>query len=214
MTCGVAESVKTRCWHQDGFLFACCSSAIDKKTGEKVAIKKLCRPFQSEIFAKRAYRELMLLKQMQHENVSAHFSSSCWHKGCFLATWEQVLFGGITCVLIDIWYVQAISGFTCDLFAMPRLEQVCNGWAQVLVRGKTFVQHQRGVPGFLGWNSLCSPTCICQWRADECHVHSKCFPDLNVGFSFLRSLGCLMSSPPLPPTMGSRTCKSGVVCSV
>ncbi|XP_010020066.1 PREDICTED: mitogen-activated protein kinase 13-like [Nestor notabilis] len=44
-------------------------SAIDKKTGEKVAIKKLCRPFQSEIFAKRAYRELMLLKHMQHENV-------------------------------------------------------------------------------------------------------------------------------------------------
>uniref|UniRef100_A0A8C3MP48 mitogen-activated protein kinase n=1 Tax=Geospiza parvula TaxID=87175 RepID=A0A8C3MP48_GEOPR len=45
-------------------------SAIDKKTGEKVAIKKLCRPFQSEIFAKRAYRELMLLKHMQHDNVS------------------------------------------------------------------------------------------------------------------------------------------------
>uniref|UniRef100_A0A8C6YXL7 mitogen-activated protein kinase n=1 Tax=Nothoprocta perdicaria TaxID=30464 RepID=A0A8C6YXL7_NOTPE len=43
-------------------------SAIDKKTGEKVAIKKLCRPFQSETFAKRAYRELMLLKHMQHEN--------------------------------------------------------------------------------------------------------------------------------------------------
>ncbi|KAI1230946.1 hypothetical protein IHE44_0008381 [Lamprotornis superbus] len=84
---------------------------IDKKTGEKVAIKKLCRPFQSEIFAKRAYRELMLLKHMQHEN------------GCFLDTWEQVL-GGITCVLIDIWYVQEVSGFTCDLFAVPRLEQV------------------------------------------------------------------------------------------
>uniref|UniRef100_A0A8C3FK56 mitogen-activated protein kinase n=1 Tax=Chrysemys picta bellii TaxID=8478 RepID=A0A8C3FK56_CHRPI len=44
-------------------------SAIDKKTGEKVAIKKLCRPFQSVIFAKRSYRELMLLKHMQHENV-------------------------------------------------------------------------------------------------------------------------------------------------
>ncbi|NXQ11629.1 MK13 kinase, partial [Peucedramus taeniatus] len=65
-------------------------SAIDKKTGEKVAIKKLCRPFQSEIFAKRAYRELMLLKHMQHEN--------------------------------------AVSGLTCDLFAVPRLEQVCNGY--------------------------------------------------------------------------------------
>ncbi|XP_036623884.1 mitogen-activated protein kinase 13 [Trichosurus vulpecula] len=44
-------------------------SAIDKKSEEKVAIKKLSRPFQSQIFAKRAYRELMLLKHMQHENV-------------------------------------------------------------------------------------------------------------------------------------------------
>ncbi|KAM4796695.1 mitogen-activated protein kinase 13 isoform 2-T2 [Rhinophrynus dorsalis] len=44
-------------------------SAIDLKTGEKVAIKKLCRPFQSEIFAKRAFRELALLKHMNHENV-------------------------------------------------------------------------------------------------------------------------------------------------
>ncbi|XP_018102011.1 mitogen-activated protein kinase 13 isoform X2 [Xenopus laevis] len=44
-------------------------SAIDLKTGEKVAIKKLSRPFQSEIFAKRAFRELILLKHMNHENV-------------------------------------------------------------------------------------------------------------------------------------------------
>ncbi|XP_051009382.1 mitogen-activated protein kinase 13 [Acomys russatus] len=44
-------------------------SATDKRTGEKVAIKKLSRPFQSEIFAKRAYRELLLLKHMNHENV-------------------------------------------------------------------------------------------------------------------------------------------------
>lgn len=34
-----------------------------------MAIKKLYRPFQSEIFAKRAYRELRLLKHMKHENV-------------------------------------------------------------------------------------------------------------------------------------------------
>ncbi|KAI4883518.1 hypothetical protein NFI96_019978 [Prochilodus magdalenae] len=45
-------------------------SAINDKTKEKVAIKKLHRPFQSEIFAKRAYRELRLLKHMKHENVS------------------------------------------------------------------------------------------------------------------------------------------------
>lgn len=34
-----------------------------------MAIKKLSRPFQSEVFAKRAYRELRLLRHMQHENV-------------------------------------------------------------------------------------------------------------------------------------------------
>ncbi|KAG6927175.1 mitogen-activated protein kinase 12, partial [Chelydra serpentina] len=44
-------------------------SAIDGRNGTKVAIKKLYRPFQSELFAKRAYRELCLLKHMKHENV-------------------------------------------------------------------------------------------------------------------------------------------------
>lgn len=45
-----------------------CSSQ-DSRTGTKVAIKKLHRPFQSELFAKRAYRELRLLKHMKHDNV-------------------------------------------------------------------------------------------------------------------------------------------------
>ncbi|XP_048404151.1 STKc_p38 domain-containing protein [Stegostoma tigrinum] len=44
-------------------------SAIDQKTGEKVAIKKLHRPFQSLTHAKRAYRELRLLKHNKQENV-------------------------------------------------------------------------------------------------------------------------------------------------
>ncbi|XP_062058622.1 mitogen-activated protein kinase 12 isoform X3 [Lepus europaeus] len=44
-------------------------SAVDSRTGAKVAIKKLYRPFQSELFAKRAYRELRLLQHMRHENV-------------------------------------------------------------------------------------------------------------------------------------------------
>nr|XP_023687091.1 mitogen-activated protein kinase 13-like [Paramormyrops kingsleyae] len=44
-------------------------SAKNERTKEQVAIKKLHRPFQSEIFAKRAYRELRLLKHMKHENV-------------------------------------------------------------------------------------------------------------------------------------------------
>lgn len=34
-----------------------------------MAIKKLARPFQSAVHAKRTYRELRLLKHMNHENV-------------------------------------------------------------------------------------------------------------------------------------------------
>ncbi|XP_051948033.1 STKc_p38 domain-containing protein [Xyrauchen texanus] len=43
--------------------------ATDQKTKEKVAIKKLYRSFQSLIHAKRAYRELQLLRHIQHDNV-------------------------------------------------------------------------------------------------------------------------------------------------
>jgi len=44
-------------------------SAIDTKYNVKVAIKKLPRPFQSVVHAKRTYRELRMLKHMNHENV-------------------------------------------------------------------------------------------------------------------------------------------------
>uniref|UniRef100_A0A1A7X5M3 mitogen-activated protein kinase n=1 Tax=Iconisemion striatum TaxID=60296 RepID=A0A1A7X5M3_9TELE len=44
-------------------------SAYDTVTGTNVAVKKLSRPFQSIIHAKRTYRELRLLKHMKHENV-------------------------------------------------------------------------------------------------------------------------------------------------
>ncbi|RZF45630.1 hypothetical protein LSTR_LSTR010581 [Laodelphax striatellus] len=44
-------------------------SAHDNKWGVKVAIKKLARPFQSAVHAKRTYRELRMLKHMNHENV-------------------------------------------------------------------------------------------------------------------------------------------------
>lgn len=53
-----------------------CSSAIDQKTKDKVAIKKLYRPFESLIFAKRAYREVRLLRHIQHDNVSCGISST------------------------------------------------------------------------------------------------------------------------------------------
>jgi len=50
-------------------------SATDSQTVQKdgsclkVAIKKLARPFQSAIHAKRTYRELRMLKHMNHENI-------------------------------------------------------------------------------------------------------------------------------------------------
>ncbi|XP_012274507.1 mitogen-activated protein kinase 14B isoform X2 [Orussus abietinus] len=44
-------------------------SAVDTINGQKVAIKKLARPFQSAVHAKRTYRELRMLKHMNHENV-------------------------------------------------------------------------------------------------------------------------------------------------
>ncbi|KAG7269671.1 hypothetical protein CRUP_019060 [Coryphaenoides rupestris] len=45
------------------------SSAYDVVSREKVAVKKLSRPFQSLIHSRRSYRELRLLKHMKHENV-------------------------------------------------------------------------------------------------------------------------------------------------
>lgn len=44
-------------------------SADDEVSGKRVAVKKLARPFQSEIFAKRAYREIRMLRHFDHENL-------------------------------------------------------------------------------------------------------------------------------------------------
>lgn len=52
------------------------SSAVDTTTGHKVAIKKLARPFQSAVHAKRTYRELRMLKHMNHENVRTQMEKS------------------------------------------------------------------------------------------------------------------------------------------
>ena len=47
-----------------------CSSAYDTVRKERVAIKKLVKPFQNETYAKRAFRELKLMKMVNHKNVS------------------------------------------------------------------------------------------------------------------------------------------------
>lgn len=56
--------------HYSELLLYFYSSSIDTVSGRKVAIKKLARPFQSAVHAKRTYRELRMLKHMNHENVS------------------------------------------------------------------------------------------------------------------------------------------------
>lgn len=54
-------------------LISLSSSAYDVVLRQKVAVKKLSRPFQSLIHSRRSYRELRLLKHMKHENVSFFF---------------------------------------------------------------------------------------------------------------------------------------------
>jgi hypothetical protein len=51
-------------------LFPNYSAAFDTVLGINVAVKKLSRPFQNQTHAKRAYRELVLLKCVNHKNVS------------------------------------------------------------------------------------------------------------------------------------------------
>ncbi len=45
------------------------TSTEDQETGVTVAVKKITKPLSSLTMAKRTYRELMLLKHIQHENV-------------------------------------------------------------------------------------------------------------------------------------------------
>ena len=67
---------------------SCCfySSATDNETGNQVAIKKLSRPFQTVMHAKRSFRELKLLRHMNHENVSAVHAGNFPQQGFVLTT--------------------------------------------------------------------------------------------------------------------------------
>ncbi|KAL1451911.1 hypothetical protein WDU94_006244 [Cyamophila willieti] len=44
-------------------------SANDTVTEQVVAIKKMTNPFQNVVFAKRAYREIKLMKLFNHKNI-------------------------------------------------------------------------------------------------------------------------------------------------
>nr|CRX79224.1 hypothetical protein ls5931a1_00039 [Leucosporidium scottii] len=49
--------------------FGLVCSAKDELTGTSAAIKKIMKPFSTPVLAKRTYRELKLLKHIQHENI-------------------------------------------------------------------------------------------------------------------------------------------------
>jgi serine/threonine protein kinase len=44
-------------------------SALDRQTGEKVAIKKIEKAFEHPIFTKRTLRELKIMRLLQHDNI-------------------------------------------------------------------------------------------------------------------------------------------------
>lgn len=44
-------------------------SAIDQRTGQHVAVKKVCNVFDNLILARRTYREVKILRHFQHDNV-------------------------------------------------------------------------------------------------------------------------------------------------
>ncbi|CAF2330154.1 unnamed protein product [Rotaria sp. Silwood2] len=54
--------------------------AIDIATGKYVAIKKLLRPFQTHIHAKRTYRELKLLMYLNHPDAQFIHSAGVLHR--------------------------------------------------------------------------------------------------------------------------------------
>ena len=46
-------------------------SAVDTSTGERVAVKRISGAFDNTVDAKRTLREIMLLRQLRHENIIA-----------------------------------------------------------------------------------------------------------------------------------------------
>lgn len=96
----------------------CYSSAFDKHLQREVAIKKLDRPFENAEFAKRTYRELAILAQMDHENVSLLFPSH-WFLIALSNGHHLLLFVKVIC-LIDAFTPQTSLETFEDVYVPPQ----------------------------------------------------------------------------------------------
>lgn len=75
-----------KCVVPHSFIF---SSAYDEERRERVALKKLARPFQSETHAKHCYRELKLLSHFHHDNVCIVIGICFTHSTYINATYHM-----------------------------------------------------------------------------------------------------------------------------
>ncbi|KAH6581894.1 hypothetical protein BASA50_009641 [Batrachochytrium salamandrivorans] len=108
--------------------FGLVCSALDTVSNERRAIKKVTRPFQAPVLAKRAFRELMLLKHLHHDNII-----------------------GLTDVILspskeDLYFITELLGTDLHrLLASKKLEpRYVQYFAYQILRGLAFV-HSAGV---------------------------------------------------------------------
>ncbi|KAK6016726.1 kinase domain protein, partial [Ostertagia ostertagi] len=94
-----------------------CSAAECLRTNTRVAIKKFNRPFQSIIHARRTYRELRLLRGMDHENVIDMLDVFTPDASC-----EQ---------LTDVYFVSMLMG--ADLSNILKIQRLNDDHIQFLV---------------------------------------------------------------------------------
>merc|ERR1712002_931579 len=98
----------------------------------KVAIKKISRPFQSAIHAKRTYRELRMLKHMNHENIIGLLD--CFTPQCSLDQFT------------DVYMVTHLMG--ADLNNIIKTQKLSDDHVQFLIyqiiRGMKYV-HSAGI---------------------------------------------------------------------